>query len=124
MNAPTAHPTFVPSASGNAFDVAVILTVDGQLLFVEDVGDARKLLLERFPDPDGPSFKRALSACDACLLGSSSGATARIMFIVAAMEAAYPFEVIEDAARAFERRIELEAELGLRSILLGEAIAE
>jgi hypothetical protein len=122
MNARTDHTAFVPSITPSAFDAAVILTIEDEPVFVDDAAGARMCLIERFPDSDGPSFKPALAACDACLLGGSSGAVARIMFVVAVMEAGFPFEVIEGPAHALERRTELEAEAGLRSILMGEVL--
>jgi hypothetical protein len=124
MNARTNQSAFLPTIPQSAFDAAVILTIEDEPVFVNGAAGARTCLVERFPDPDGPSFKRALAACDTYLLGGTSGAVARIMFVVAAMEAGFPFEVIEDAAHALERRTELEAEAGLRSILLRELLPE
>lgn len=124
MDARKDHTTFVPAFPRSAFDAAIVLTIEDGLKFVDDAAEVRRLLPERFPDPDGASFKRALSACDACLLGNLGGATARIMSIVATMEAGFPFEMIKDTARALDSRTELEVEPGLRSILLGKVLPE
>jgi hypothetical protein len=104
MNARTDRTAFLPPIPQRAFDASVILTIEDEPVFVDGAAGARTCLVERFPDPDGPSFKRALAACDTCLLGGSSGGVARMMFVVAAMEAGFLFEVIEDAAHALERR--------------------
>lgn len=120
MNARSDHVAFEPAPTEFAFDAAVVLTMDGQVQFIEDAAQARRCLVDRFPDADGPSFKRAMTACDDCLLGRGSGAAARIMFVVAAMEAGFPFEVIDDPGRALERRTDLAAEAGLLSILSDE----
>jgi len=124
MNASTNHKALAGSIPHVSFDVAVVLTIEGEPVFVDDVSTARACLIERFPDADGPSYRRALAACDASLLGHSSGEVSRIVFVVAAMEAGFPFEVIEDAANALERRTEIEALRGLRSLLLEHVHAE
>lgn len=100
----------------HAFDVAVILQISGQSIFIETVEQARDCLREHFSDQGGPSFVRAVAACENCLLGSGSLTAARATFVVAAMEAGYAFEVIEDQVAAFEKKVELEAENGLRTL--------
>jgi hypothetical protein len=117
MNLWTDHAAFRPLPSHRAFDAAVVITIGSECLFIDTVETARRCLTERFPDADGPSYRRALTACQACLLSGASSATAQIAFVVAAMEAGFPFEVIEAADEALERRTEIEAEAALRSIL-------
>ena len=105
------------SRSSLAFDSPVFLRLHDHWIFIDAVVAARHCLLDHFPDKQGPSHARALCACDLVLSGNGPSELARTTFVVAAMEAGFLFEIIDDAALAYERRIELEAENGLRSIL-------
>jgi hypothetical protein len=98
------------------FDLAVVLLIDREWTFVDNAFDALKCLRHHFPDIHAPSFVRAVATCDACLSGDLVGDSARAAMVVAAMEAGFRFEVISDPMQAWERRIELEAEAGLRAI--------
>lgn len=79
-----------------AFDAAVVLEIDGERFFVADAGIAKMLLETRFPYKHGPSYKRALDACVAFAAGIGTTAAVRVTLVVAAMEAGFRFEVIED----------------------------
>ena len=103
--------------SSAPFPHPVLIRIGDDWMCVEDARQSRECLLTRFEDQSGPSWKRALAAGDAAVGDNGSGEHARVTLIVAAMEAGYRFEVLDDDMLAFERRIELEAENGLLSIL-------
>lgn len=103
--------------SSAPFSHPVPIRIGDNWVCVEDARQSHECLLTRFEDQSGPSWKRALAAGDAAVGDNGSGEHARVTLIVAAMEAGYRFEVLDDDMLAFERRIELEAENGLLSIL-------
>lgn len=105
------------SQGRHAFDAAVVLHIGDERLFLDNVEDARRCLEQMFPDATGASYQRALAACEACLANIGTAAAARIMMVVAAMEAGFRFEVIEDPEQALELKTEIEAEAGLRAVL-------
>lgn len=101
----------------DAFNCPVFVEIDDEWICIEDVAQANDCLSLRFRTERGPSFRRALAACSAAIDGTGPIEMARVTFVVAAMEAGYRFDIIGDDAEAFERRIELEAQNGLLSIL-------
>lgn len=106
-----------PPVPRRAFDATIFLLIEGQWVFVSNAKQALDCLQQRFPDTSGPSFIRAVTTCEACLAEMATPQSAQVTLVVAAMEAGFPFEVIEDASEALERRTDLEAEAGLRTIL-------
>lgn len=103
--------------SPEAFTHPVFIEIDAEWICVEDAMQSQGCLTARFRDQSGASFKRALEACDAAIRRTGPVEMARVTLVVAAMEAGYRFEIIGDDAEAFERKIELETETALRSIL-------
>lgn len=100
------------------FSNPVFLQMPDEWICVADATQALECLQERFTDQSGPSYQRAIAAAQAAISGAGPMELARVTLVVAAMEAGFQFEVIDDEVQAFERQIELEAENGLRSILL------
>jgi hypothetical protein len=78
------------------WDKTIALTLDGERVVVGTVETAVQLLTERWPDTSGPSYRRALANSQAALTDKSMGRSARVAFVVAAMEAGLRFEVFED----------------------------
>lgn len=103
----------------HAFDIPVVLEIDGDRFFLSSVEDARECLEAHFPEKSGPSYKRAVETCAACRVGIGTADAARVTLIVAAMAAGYRFEVIEDRQRALELLTDIRAEKALRSALFG-----
>lgn len=91
-------------------------------VLLDNMNDARLCLETRFPEPWRASCQRALTACEACRTGVSTAYTGRVTLVVAAMEAGFRFEVIDNPELALELRTEIEAERGLRSILTEEVV--
>lgn len=104
-------------AASDAFDIPVVIMLDTSWVYLENARTALHYLETRFPDSDAPSCRRAIVACVDCISGTGSGAGARATFVVAAMEAGYQFDVIDDPEIALERKTDFEAEIGLASIL-------
>lgn len=96
----------------------MLVLLNNNWVYLENAKSAIDCLLTRFPDPDAPSCRRAIAACADCIAGTGSGAGARATFVVAAMEAGYRFDIIDDPEIALERKSDFEAEIGLASILL------
>lgn len=101
-----------------AFDAAVMLEINGDRIVLDNMEDAEFCLANRFPEPWRASCQRALGACEACRTGTGTATAVRVTLVVAAMEAGFRFEVIDDPELALERRTEIEAEKALRSILM------
>lgn len=64
-------------------------------LSIKDSKDAARLLLSRWPRKEGSSYRRAILNCSAALRGQGPSDVAQWSFIVAAMEAAIPYEVVD-----------------------------
>jgi hypothetical protein len=62
---------------------------------IKDSKAAARLLLSRWPSRDGKSYRRAVLNCSAALRGQGPGDVAQWSFIVAAMEAAIPYEIVD-----------------------------
>lgn len=103
--------------SPDAFSCPVFVEIDDEWMCIEGATQASVCLSLRFRTERGPSFRRALAACSAAVDGTGPIEMARVTFVVAAMEAGYRFDIIGEDAEALERRIELEAQNGLLSIL-------
>jgi hypothetical protein len=79
-----------------AWDKTVAIAYGEERVIVRTVSAAMQLLTERWPDTSGPSYRRALSNCQAAIADEGLGRAARVAFVVAAMEAGLRFEVFED----------------------------
>jgi hypothetical protein len=64
-------------------------------LSIKDSKDAAWLLLNRWPLRNGRSYRRAILNCSAALRGQGPNDVAQWSFVVAAMEAALPYEVVD-----------------------------
>jgi hypothetical protein len=62
---------------------------------IKDSRDAARLLLSRWPLREGRSYRRAILNCSAALRGQGPNDIAQWSFIVAAMEAAIPYEIVD-----------------------------
>ena len=76
-----------------AFDEIVTIDCGGKLLAISDAKAARRCLLEDFSNKNAPSYLRALAMCEAFLDGNGTATGVQATFIVAVMEAGFPFEV-------------------------------
>lgn len=78
------------------WEKAVVLRLNGatrQTFTIKDSKSAAHFLLSRWPHKTGTSYRRAILTCSAVLNGRLSQEAAQSAFVVAAMEAAIPFEV-------------------------------
>lgn len=100
------------------FSHVVAVRIGGRWHFVETADQALKCLRDEFAGPLGPSFTRALNTCDAVSAGLVPADGLRAAFVVAAMEAGYPFEVHKRDHTLMERRVAAEAENALTEMLL------
>ncbi|RYE51919.1 MAG: DUF982 domain-containing protein [Hyphomicrobiales bacterium] len=105
-------------AADFTFTHVVALEIDGRWRFVETVDQALECLHEEFIGHDGPSFRRALNTCEAVFAGLVPAEGMRAAFVVAAMEAGYPFEVHARDQTLLERRIDVETENALIDVLM------
>lgn len=64
-------------------------------LSIKDSKDAAWLLLNRWPEKQGKSYRRAVLNCSAALRGQGPSDVAQWSFVVAAMEAAISYEVVD-----------------------------
>ena len=64
-------------------------------LSIKDSKDAAWLLLNRWPEKQGKSYRRAVLNCSAALRGQGPSDVAQWSFVVAAMEAAISYEIID-----------------------------
>jgi hypothetical protein len=64
-------------------------------LSIGDSKDAARLLLSRWPLREGRSYRRAILNCSAALRGQGPSDVAQWSFVVAAMEAAIPYEIVD-----------------------------
>lgn len=62
---------------------------------IKDSKDAARLLLMRWPLMEGKSYRRAILNCSAALRGHGPSDVAQWSFVVAAMEAAIPYEIVD-----------------------------
>ena len=62
---------------------------------IKDSKDAARLLLSRWPLREGRSYRRAVLNCSAALRGQGPSDVAQWSFVVAAMEAAIPYEIVD-----------------------------
>lgn len=62
---------------------------------IKDSRDAARLLLSRWPLREGRSYRRAILNCSAALRGQGPNDVAQWSFVVAAMEAAIPYEIVD-----------------------------
>lgn len=100
------------------FTCVVALEIGGRWRFVETADQALKCLREEFTGHDGPSLRRALNTWEAVAAGLVPAEGLRAAFVVAAMEAGFPFEVHKRDETLLERRIGVEAENALIDVLL------
>jgi len=80
----------------STFDKLVAIRIGAEWIGVDTLAEARHLLLEDWPTSGGPSFQRAIAACDAAAAGQGSIIAARAAFTVAVMEAGFAFELFDD----------------------------
>lgn len=64
-------------------------------LSINDTKDAARVLLKGWPATKGKSYRRAILSCSAALHGRAPQDAAQWAFVVAAMEAAITFELID-----------------------------
>ena len=64
-------------------------------LSVKSSKDAARLLLKDWPTTDGRSYRRAVLSCSAAVQGRAPQDLAQWAFIVAAMEAAMSYEIVD-----------------------------
>ena len=83
-------------------------------LSIGDSKDAARLLLGRWPLREGRSYRRAILNCSAALRGQGPSDLAQWSFVVAAMEAAIPYEIID--------RLDMEIAAVCRELLENEDI--
>lgn len=76
-----------------AFEEGVTIDFGSKRLVISDAEAARTCLLEDFIDQGAPSYRRALATCEAFMDGNGTAAGAQAIFMVAVMEAGFPFEV-------------------------------
>ena len=81
---------------------------------IKDSRDAARLLLSRWPLREGRSYRRAILNCSAALRGQGPSDLAQWSFVVAAMEAAIPYEIID--------RLDMEIAAVCRELLENEDI--
>jgi hypothetical protein len=98
----------------HAFQKIVGIELDGTWLSIANPVDALRVLREDWPLVDGPSYRRALSACEKCIDGSASAEGARATFVVAAMEAGTPFELFDDPMEFLEFQMAAATVAGVR----------
>lgn len=80
------------------WDKIVVIHLNGpkvRSLSIRDSKDAARLLLSRWPRKEGNCYRRAILNCSAALRGQGPSDVAQWSFIVAAMEAAIPYELID-----------------------------
>lgn len=80
------------------WDKIVVLHIEKPLhraLSIKDSKDAARLLLGRWPLSEGRSYRRAILNCSAALRGQGPCDVAQWSFVVAAMEAAIPYEIVD-----------------------------
>ena len=80
------------------WDKTIILRFDeknSKALPIKDAKDAARVLLKSWPVMQGNSYRRAILNCSAALHGRAPQDAAQWAFIVAAMEAAIAFEIVD-----------------------------
>jgi len=80
------------------WDKMVILRPHGdsnEALEINDSKEAARVLLNSWPAVQGKSYRRAVLSCSAAVDGRVPQETAQWAFIVAVMEAAIPYEIID-----------------------------
>jgi hypothetical protein len=80
------------------WDKIVVIHLKGpspRSLSIKDSKAAARLLLLRWPLRDGKSYRRAILNCSAALRGQGPSDVAQWSFVVAAMEAAIPYEIMD-----------------------------
>ena len=117
-NAPKDPETVLTPLTPIPFAHVIALQIDGRWHFIETADQALHCLRKEFTASDGASFKRALSTWDAVYAGLVPVESFSAAFIVAAMEAGYPFEVHQENEALVERRVAAEAENALLDVLL------
>jgi hypothetical protein len=103
------------TAGRSTFDKLVALRIGSEWIGVDTIGEARHLLLEDWPAGHGPSFARALAACDAVAAGQGAPIAARAAFTVAAMEAGLAFELFDDRLAFLDFQVAHATEEDVRS---------
>lgn len=88
-----------------AFDKIVGIEIDGEWLAVADPTEALHLLLEAWPASPGPSYRRAVAACEAAIHEGASLIGARASLSVAAMEAGARFDLFDDQMAFLEFQV-------------------
>jgi hypothetical protein len=79
-----------------SFDKIVAVKFGEEWVPVDSADLAMNCLRELWPDTSGPSYHRAVRNCQAHLAGDATMLAARASFMVAAMEAGFPFEIYLD----------------------------
>ena len=72
---------------------------------IRDVEAACKALTGNWPNKRGPSYRRAVGTCEAALAGERPGSAVRITFVVAVMEAGFPFQLYDDEISMLEDEV-------------------
>jgi len=85
-------------------------------LSIGDSKDAARLLLNRWPLTAGRSYRRAILNCSAALRGQGPSDVAQWSFVVAAMEAAIRYEIID--------RLDVEIAAVCRELLESEDVQD
>ena len=117
-NAPKDPETVLTPLTPIPFAHVIALQIGGRWHFIETADQALHCLREEFTADDRPSFNRALNTWDAVCAGLVPIESFSAAFIVAAMEAGYPFEVHHDDEALVERRVAAMAENALLDLLL------
>jgi hypothetical protein len=71
------------------------LGTDSPAISINNSKSAAHVLLKAWPARRGKSYRRAVLSCSAALRGEATHELAQWAFIVAAMEAAIPYEIVD-----------------------------
>jgi hypothetical protein len=91
--------------TGFPFDRVVVICFGVEQIVIGNAQEALVLLKQRWPPERGPSYDRALKACQAYRENDGSMLAARAGLCVAAMEAGLAFETFPDQIAFLEAEI-------------------
>lgn len=95
-----------PAEADFSFEAPVSVQCDRHRIVIADARQAHACLLEQFSIRTAPSYLRALRTCEAFLAGSGRIAGVEATFVVAVMEAGFPFEVQDIDLRLLQSELE------------------
>jgi hypothetical protein len=107
----------VDKQNGSLFETVVAVRIDGHWHFVESAEQALRCLNESFPGTHGASHARALATYALFRGGQVPVRSLQAAFVVAAMAAGYPFEILQRDEMLLERMVSAAAEEALLEAL-------